>query len=145
MEFESVRPFLTGAAGGLFTLWLMKRWARFVPRTYQDKSAKQLVAEYRTSLIAANVLFFGTIALGIYIFKAGLAPSNSWKHLALVAGLAFLAPVAAVVLPVISKGKARIGEAVAAFAIAERTPVPVLGAIVLLGVICLASAIGALV
>lgn len=145
MDFESIRPFLTGTAGGLFTLWLMKRWARYVPRAYRDKSAKELVAEYRVSLIAANVLFFLTIGLGIYIFKIGLVPRNSWQHAALVAGIAFLAPVAVVVLPVVRKGKDRIGEAIAAFAIAERMPVPVLAAIIFLGMICLATAIGALI
>lgn len=144
MDFDSIRPLLTGSAGGLFTLWLMWRWARFVPRAHKEKDAKQLLAEHRTSLILANVLFFGTIFLGVYVFKAGLVPSNSWKHFALVAGVAILAPVAAVIIPVIGKGRDRIVEAIAAFAIAERTPVPVLAAIVLLGVICLAGAIGAL-
>lgn len=145
MDFETIRPLLTGTAGGLFTLWLIRKWARFIPRAHRKKDAKQLLAEYRTSLIVANVLFFGAIFLGVYVFKAGLIPSNSWKHFALVAGVAILAPVAAVLIPVVGKGRDRIGEAIVAFAVAERTPLPVLAAIVLLGVVCLAGAIGALV
>ncbi len=145
MDFDSFRPFLTGTAGGLFTLWMMRRWARFIPRAHRNTSAKELVALYRTSLITANVLFFCTIGVGIYVFKSGLVPHNSWQHAALVAAIALLAPVAAVLFPVIFKGKDRIGEAIAALAIAERTPVPVLAAIVLFGVICLTSALGALI
>jgi hypothetical protein len=145
MDLETVRPLVTGAIGGLLSLWLMKRWARYIPEVYKGKSAEQLVAEYRAGIIAANVLFIGAIMFGVYLFKAGYMPSTSWRHFFLVVGVAIFAPLAALLLPTIGKGRNQAIEAVTAFAIAERTPLPVLAMIVLAGVICLASAIGGLV
>lgn len=144
MELEAIRPIITGAIGGLLSLWLMKRWARYVPEAYKEKGADQLLAEFRVSIVVANVLFFGTILFGVYLFKSGHMPSTSWKHLCLVVGVAILAPLAALLIPTIGKGRNRAIEAVTAFAIAERTPLPVLAAIVLTGVVCLATALGGL-
>lgn len=144
MELETIRPIVTGAIGGLLSLWLIKRWAPYVPHAYKDKSAEQLVTEYRASIVVANVLFFGTILIGVYLFKAGHMPSTSWRHLFLVVGVAILAPLAALLLPTMGKGRSQAVEAVTAFAIAERTPLPVLAAIALAGVVCLASALGGL-
>ncbi len=145
MEFDTVRPIVAGVIGGLLSMWLMKRWSRLLPQAYNEKTAEQLVAEHRISIIAANVLFIGTIVFGIYLFKGGQVASNSWKHFFLVVGVAILAPLAALLLPAIGKGRSRAMEAVTAFAVAERTPLPVLAVIVVVGAVCLASAIGGLV
>jgi hypothetical protein len=144
MEIETLRPIITGLIGGLLSLWLMKRWAPFVPQAYKDKTAEQLVAENRTSIIAANILFIGTIVGGVYLFNAGYVTSTSWRHFFFVVGVAIVAPLAALLLPVIGKGRNRAVEAITAFAIAERTPLPVLAAIALVGVVCFASALGGL-
>jgi hypothetical protein len=142
MDLETVRPVVTGVIGGLVSLWLMKRWARYVPEAYKEKSAEQLVAEYRARIVVANALFIGTIFLGVYLFKSGHMSSTSWRLFFLVVGAAILAPLAALLLPTIGKGRSQAVEAVTAFAIAERIPLPVLAMIVLAGVVCLASALG---
>ncbi|MFO1510497.1 MAG: hypothetical protein U1F31_12100 [Steroidobacteraceae bacterium] len=144
MDLETLRPIITGTIGGLLSLWLMKRWARYVPDAYKGKGAEQLLSQYRASIVVANVLFIGTILIGVYLFKAGHFPSTSWRHLFLVVGVAILAPLAALLLPAIGKGRSQAVEAVTAFAIAERTPLPVLAIVVLAGVVCLASALGGL-
>lgn len=144
MDLETFRPIITGTVGGLLSGWLMKRWAGYVPEAYKEKDAERLLSEYRVSIVVANILFIGTILFGVYFFKAGHVPSASWPHLLLVVGVAILAPLATLLLPTIGKGRSRAVEAVTAFAIAERTPLPVLAAIILAGVICLASALGSL-
>lgn len=142
MELENIRPIITGLIGGLLSLWLMRRWARHVPETYKEKSAEQLLSEYRPRIVVAKALFIGIIVFGIYLFKAGHMPSTSWKHLFLVVGVAILAPLAALLFPAIGKGWRQTAEAVAAFAIAERTPLPVLVISIVVGVVCFASALG---
>lgn len=142
MQLETIRPIITGAIGGLFSLWLMKRWARYVPDAYKEKSEEQLLSEYRANIVAANVLFIGTILIGVYLFKAGHIPSTSWRHLFLVLGVAILAPFVALLLPTMGKGRSPAVEAVTAFSIAQRTPLRVFAVVVLAGVACLASALG---
>ena len=144
MEFDSVRPVITGVIGGLLSLWLIRRWAPHVPQAYNSKTAEQLAAENRVGIIAGNVLFIGAILVGLYLFNSGQVPSNSWRHFFLLMGVALLATVAAVLLPTIGKGRGRAIEAVIAFAIAER--IPLLGVVLIgiTGVVCLTSALGSL-
>lgn len=145
MDFETIRPLFTGAIGGLLSLWLIRRWAPHVPQAHNSKTAEQLAAENRVGIVAGNVLFIGTILVGLYLFNSGKVPSNSWRHFLLLIGVALLAPVAAVLLPTIGKGRGRAIEAVIAFAIAER--IPLLGVVLfgITGVVCLTSALGSLV
>jgi len=145
MDFEMFRPFFTGAIGGLLSLWLIRRWAPHVPQAYNSKTVEQLATENRVGIIAGNVLFIGTILVGLYLFNSGQVPSNSWRHFFLLMGVALLAPVAAVLLPTIGKGRGRAIEAVIAFAIAERIPLLGIVLIGITGVVCLTSALGSLV
>jgi len=144
VDFETFRPFFTGAIGGLLSLWLIRRWAPHVPQAYKSKTAEQLAAENRVGIIAGNVLFIGTVLVGLYLFKSGQVPSNSWRHFSLLMGVALLAPVAAVLLPTIGKGRGRAIEAVIAFAIAERIPLLGVALICVVGIVCLTSALGSL-
>ncbi len=144
LEFDAVRPVITGVIGGLLSLWLIRRWAPHVPQAYKAKTADQLAAENRIGIIVGNVLFIATMLVGVYLFKSGQVPSNSWSHLCLVIGVAVLAPLAAVLLPTIGKGRDRAVEAVIAFAIAERIPLLGVALICVVGIVCLTSALGSL-
>jgi hypothetical protein len=144
MEFDSFRPLVSGLIGGLLTVWLMKRWSAAVPLAFKGKGAEQLVSEYKTGIVAANALFFATIALGIYLLNVWHVPRNSWAHGLLVIGLAVVAAAAGLLLPTVGKRRAYVAEAIAAFAIAERTPLVVLAGIGVIGAICLASALSML-
>ena len=139
------RPFFTGAIGGLLSLWLIRRWAPHVLQAYNSKTTEQVAAENRVGIIAGNVLFIGTILVGLYLFNSGQVPSNSWRHFFLLMGVALLAPVAAVLLPTFGKGRDRAVEAVVALAIAQR--VPLLGVVLIgiVGIVCLTIALGSLV
>jgi hypothetical protein len=144
MDWDAIRPVITGTIGGLLSLWVMNRWAPHVPQAYKDKSAKQLAAEYRFSIVLGKLLFGGTIAIGIVLFQAGYFPRTSWAHFFLIFGVAILSALAASLLPAVGKGRSKVIEAFVAFAISERLPLPVMAAIALIGVVFLASAIGML-
>ena len=144
MDFETFRPFLTGTIGGLLSLWLIKHWAPHMPDAYKAKTADTLMAENRVGIIVGNTLFIGTLLAGVFFFNSGQVPSNSWSHLCLVIGVAVLAPIVAVLLPTIGKGRDRAIEALVAFAIAQRIPMLGVGLIGILGVICLTGGLGSL-
>lgn len=144
MDWDAIRPVITGTIGGLLSLWVMKRWAPYVPQAYKDKSAKQLAAEYRFSIVLGKLLFGGTIVIGVVLFQAGYFPRTSWAHFFLMVGVAISAQLAVLLLPAVGKGRSKAVEALVAYAIAERVPLPVVAAIALIGVVCLASAIGML-
>jgi hypothetical protein len=112
---------------------------------YKAKTADELAAENRVGVMVGNSLFIGTMLVGVWLFKSGQAPSNSWSHLCLVVGVAVLAPFAAVLLPTMGKGRDRAVEAVVALAIAQR--VPLLGVVLIgiVGIVCLTSALGSLI
>jgi hypothetical protein len=145
VELDAVRPVITGVIGGLFSLWLIRRWAPYVPMAYKAKTADELAAENRVGVMVGNSLFIGAMLVGVWLFKSGQVPSNSWSHFCLVFGVAVLAPFAAVLLPTIGKGRDRAVEAVVALAIAQR--VPLLGVVLIgiVGIVCLTIALGSLV
>jgi hypothetical protein len=142
IEWDAITPVISGTIGGLLSLWVMKRWAPYVPHAHKDKSAKQLAAEYRFRIVLGKSLFVGTIAIGIVLFKAGYVPSTSWAHFSLIVGVAILSAFAALLLPAVGKGRSKVIEAFVAYAISEGTPLPVAAVMALIGVVCLASAIG---
>jgi len=137
MEFDSIRPFVSGTLGGLLTLFLLRKWAKYVPRKYGAKDAEALVAEYRTRILVANALFFGLIVVGIYLFRPGRIDMLGRNPLALVCGAVLSVPAMAIILPGLVTGRTRIVEAFVAYALAQRTPVPVLAAITVFGALCL--------
>jgi hypothetical protein len=145
MEFTLVRPIVIGAIAGLLSLVLIKKWARLVPQRHNEKDSQRLLSDHRAAILTANSLFICAIAIAIYLFKSGAFPRSSWAHFCLMFGTIILAPAAALILSVAGKGRGHAIEAVIAFAIAQRTPLFVLGLLFVIGIVLLAGAAGYLI
>ncbi|HLA72938.1 MAG TPA: hypothetical protein VK624_15640 [Steroidobacteraceae bacterium] len=78
MDFDAIRPLVTGCIGAMLTAWLTSRWARFVPRDYLAKSGERLLEENRSVIWICNALFLLSVATGIVLFKANIFASNNW-------------------------------------------------------------------
>ena len=71
MEFESIRPVLSGVAGGIIATWLTSRWARRLPSTHNGKSRHALLRQHRPAIWTANTLFFLGLFLGVALYRIG--------------------------------------------------------------------------
>ncbi|MYN26850.1 hypothetical protein [Duganella levis] len=133
MEFESIRPIISGLLGGLLAIAFCIALARWVPRIFNGKNAETLIRQNRISIGIANFLLFLGLLVGICIYMSGFLLNDDWRGLALGAGGGSIAALAALPLVALVTGN-RPKEAYVAFAISQKTPVPLLYGVLVLAV-----------
>jgi hypothetical protein len=143
MEFESVRPVVSGVVGGLLAILFCHALSRWVPQVCNGKSAATLLRQYRVAIWLANGLFFLGLLAGIGVYWLGFFPNDDWRGLALGAGggsIAALAVIAALTL--VTGGSPK--EAYVAYAISQKTPVALVYGILMLCAASFAAAVASL-
>ena len=125
MNFESIRPMLSGLAGGIIAIFVCRAIARWVPEVCNGKGSESLIQENRVGIWFANTFFFVGILAGIVIYQAGLLPNDDWRGLALGVGAGSAIALIMLPLPAILKGNS-LKEAYVAYSISQKTPVVLL-------------------
>jgi len=122
MDFDAIRPTISGLVGGLIAIWLSYAWARWIPVSCGSKSPKTLKREYGSRVFIANGLCgFGMFAaLGFYVF--GYFPNNDWRGLGIGVGLMAGLPIAFMFLSTFYRGMISTKECFVYFAISQKTP-----------------------
>ena len=121
MEFESIRPIVSGVIGGAIATWLTARWARNLPSHYGRKSRELLAKQHRPAIWIANTLFFVGLFVGIGLYKWGGFENTDWRPLLIGFGLASVLPLAAIALLSLFGGR-NVKEAYVAFALGQGSP-----------------------
>jgi hypothetical protein len=137
MEFESIRPIISGLIGGGISVWLIRRLAKSVPEICGVKGANELVQENKSKILVSNVLFFAALVGGIALYHFGYFERNDWRGLLLVFGVATVAPALFLFLASVAGGAQHVKEVYAAYAVAQRIPLAVLYAGFAVGSVCL--------
>ena len=122
MEFDSIRPILSGLAGAAIAGWLATRWARTLPQGYRSKTREQLLRDHKVAVYTANALFLAGLFFGIALYKlGGYASSDPWP-MAIGFGVASAAPLLALIVISALSGRS-VKEAYVAFAWGQGTPI----------------------
>jgi hypothetical protein len=133
MSFDDIRPILSGLIGGVIAIALGCALSRWMPKSFQGKSADQLLRENRFAIKMANILsligIFGALAL----YQWGDFARNDWRPLALGFGFAFSVPFVSLPLSALVT-KRHTSEAFVAYALSKKVPVPVLFTLLSLGI-----------
>lgn len=124
MEFDAIRPILSGVIGGAIATWLAGRWAKRLPSHLGSKSREQLLHQHRTAVFVANALFFLGLCIGIALYPLGGFASTDWRPFGLGVGIASLSPLLALPLVSVLKGQSPRGAYVA-FAWGQGSPLSV--------------------
>jgi len=142
MDFDSIRPLISGTIGAILALWLTCSWARWIPTSRGRKSISDLKREYGTRVTIANWLAaLGMFsAVGFYLFH--IFPSNDWRGFGLGMGLMAGLPLAFIFGSTIYRGIEQTKECLVYFSISQRTPPLVLCTILFLCILggCIALA-----
>lgn len=118
MDFDSVRPILSGIVGGGIALWLAARWQRR-QSSAERRSSEALGRTHRLASIIASVLFFSGLIFAIALYKIGGFKSTDWAPLGLgVGGGCFAALIALGLVPLIRRQS--IKDSFLAFAASEQ-------------------------
>jgi hypothetical protein len=121
MEFDSIRPVISGVIGGIIATWLTSRWARDLPTHYGTKPRETLSRQHRTAIWAANVLFFVGLCDGIALYPLGGFADTDWRPLLWGFGLASVLPILAIGVISLVSGR-NLKEAYVAFALGQGSP-----------------------
>ena len=121
MEFESIRPAISGVLGGMIATWLTARWARNLPSSYNFKSLEALLKQHRPTIWVANILFFAGIICGVALYPMGDFADTDPRPLLWGFGLASVLPLLAIALISLVSGR-NIKEAYVAFALGQGSP-----------------------
>ena len=121
MEFDSIRPVISGVVGGMIATWLTSRWARNLPTSYNRKSRDMLLRQHRPAIWTANVLFFAGLCFGVALYRIGGFANTDWRPLLWGFGLASVLPLVAIALVSLVCGR-NAKEAYVAFALGQGSP-----------------------
>lgn len=138
MEWDSIRPVLSGSLGGTLAVLLCRALSRWIPRTCNGKHARTLVREYRWGIRCANLAVFAGLIGGISIYQCGYLPADDWRGLALGVGAGSL--LALVSLSVAGLARRSPREALVAFAMSQSLPLPLLYALAVAAIAAFAAA-----
>lgn len=114
MDFESIRPALSGIIGGMVATWLVSYWSRRLPASYKSKSRQTILRQHRTAIWAANSLFFVGLFSGIALYWIGDFADTDHRPMLWAFGLASVLPLVAIGLVSLLSGR-RATEAYVAF------------------------------
>jgi hypothetical protein len=121
MDFESVRPVLSGVAGGIIATWLTSRWSRRLPPRHNGRSRDALVRQHRPAIWTANALFFIGLVFGVGLYRMGGFDSADWRPVGLGFGLASIFALLAIFAVSIFSGRDP-REAYVAFSFGQGMP-----------------------
>lgn len=125
MNFESIRPLLSGLAGGKIAIFVCRAIARWVPEVCNGKGADALIQENRVGIWFANTFFFVGILVAIAIYQMGFLANDDWRGGALGVGAGSLIALILLPLPTLWRGNSP-KEAYVAYAISQKTPIVLL-------------------
>jgi hypothetical protein len=136
MDFDSIRPILSGIAGGAVAVWLGRAWAHRMPTQRGAKSAAMLLRENGVPIRAANCAAAGILLASLLLYQTGVFARNDWRGLGLGLGGAFTAPLVLLAVWSLCTGR-RASEVFAAYALSQKTPPAILFILQALGAIAL--------
>lgn len=126
MNFDTLRPILSGLIGATVAAWLVTKWARWVPQKVGQKGREQLLNEHKTAIRLANVLGFSGMLLGLGCYLSGWLPDNDWRGAGLGVGLWSVLSVGSLAATSVARGSEAVKESLVAYAISQQTPAWVL-------------------
>lgn len=143
MEFDSIRPVISGVLGGIIATWLTSRWARNLPTSYNGRSRAALLRQHRPAIWTANVLFFVGLCFGVALYRIGSFANTDWRPLLWGFGLASVLPLLAIAFVSFVSGR-RTKEAYVAFALGQGSPLWATYGILGAGVVAFGFAVASL-
>jgi hypothetical protein len=122
VEFDTIRPVLSGIAGGVIATWLVNYWSRHMPDSWRTKPRKALVQQHRVAVAAGNASFPIGLVSGVSLYWLGGFASTDYRPMLWGFGLASVLPLLAIYfISLVSGRKAK--EAYVALSLGQGTPI----------------------
>lgn len=122
MDFDTIRPIISGLVGGAIATYLCSKWAKDLPRSLGCKDQETLLRENKIAILAANTVFMASLIAAVAAYQLGYFHDNDWRGFGLFGGFAFFSPLLCLAGFSFTKTDVTITEAVSAYSINQKTP-----------------------
>ena len=143
MDLASIRPVLSGAAGGAIATLLVSYWSRRLPTSYGSKPRAILLHQHRAAVWAANTLFLTGVCIGVALYPIGGFADTDVRPMLWGFGLASVLPLLSIYL-VSAFSRRNIKEAFVAFSWGQGSPIWATYGVLGAGVVAFAFAVASL-
>ena len=126
MEFDTIRPIISGLIGATIAGWFAVRWLRRLPHADNQSTQRKLVKNQKGVVRAANIGAGIGIATGLILYLGGFMDDNDWRGLGLTMGVMALLPILVIIIANFEGGIRQVREGFAAYALAQKVPSAIL-------------------
>ena len=132
MDFDTIRPIISGLIGAVIAGWLSVKWAKRLPYAKSSKKQREVFDKQRQVIKFANAGAWLGIATGFILYLGGLLDRYDWRGLGISLGLTALLPLTVMVVGNLRGGSQAIKSGLQAYAIAQKTPARLLFSLMVL-------------
>lgn len=122
MDFDTVRPIISGLIGATIAGWLAVKWATRLPHARNQAKQRKLEREQKSVIFGANVGAGIALATGLVLYLGGILDNRDWRGMGLMMGLMALLPSLVIVSCNLRGGIRQIRNGFMAYALAQKTP-----------------------
>jgi hypothetical protein len=122
MDFDTIRPIISGLIGATIAGWLAVKWAKRLPHATNHTKQQKLAREQRGVVLAANIGAGIALATGLVLYLGGILDNRDWRGFGLMMGLVAFLPSLVIVLCNLRGGVGQIRDGFLAYSIAQKTP-----------------------
>jgi len=126
MEFDTIRPIISGLIGATIAGWLAVRWTKRLPHANNQSTQRKLAKNQKGVVRAANIGAGIGIATGLILYLGGFMDDRDWRGLGLAMGLMALLPMLVIIIANFKGGSRQVREGFAAYALAQKAPSAIL-------------------
>jgi len=126
MDFDTIRPIISGLIGAAIAGWFAVRWTKRLPHANNRSTQRKLTKNQKGVVRAANIGAGIGIATGLIFYFGGFMDDRDWRGLGLAMGLMALLPMLVIIIGNFTGGSRQIREGFAAYALAQKTPSAIL-------------------
>ncbi|MEM1158803.1 MAG: hypothetical protein AAGH72_11180 [Verrucomicrobiota bacterium] len=126
MDFDTVRPVISGIAGSFIAAGILALLAKYLPYSNDLSRQRSIEGNHRRVTQFANVGAGIGIVTGLIFYLGGIFDSNDWRGFGIMMGLTGLLPVTVILFANLLDGTEQIREGFIAYSLSQKTPPVVL-------------------
>ena len=122
MDFDTIRPIISGLIGATIAGWLAVKWANRLPHAKNQAKQRKLASDQKGVILAANVGAGIALATGLILYLGGILDNRDLRGIGLTMGLMAFLPSLVIVLCNLKGGVPKIRDGFMAYSLAQKTP-----------------------
>ncbi len=122
MNFDLIRPIISGLIGAIIGKRLAVMWAEWLPHANDETRQKRLLKSQSNVIRSANIgAGIGAVS-GLILYFGGVVDAHDWRGFGLMLGVTALLPTLVIVISNARGGITQIRAGLSAYSLSQKTP-----------------------